>query len=41
MNDEKLELVYIARNLYGNIKQREYIEEHPIELKDVVQFKAL
>ena len=38
--DQRLELEYIAGNLYGNLKQREYIEEHPINLGDVVQFKA-
>ena len=41
MLDQKLELAYISGNLYGNIKQKEYIKENPIELKDVVQFKAL
>ena len=40
MKDQNLELAYIAGCLDGNIKPREFLKENPIELKDVVCFKA-
>ena len=31
LKDQKLELAYIAGNLYGNLKQREYIERRIVK----------
>ena len=41
IKNKKPELKYICCCLYGNLKKREYSEEHTIELKDIVQFEAL